>query len=127
MTNLSRRVVLLGAFGFGGLARGQDKKKEKKAGRGGAPMGLLSGTVFRPQGLSLPGATVTARATDGSNAKWESATDMRGEFALRVPATLEGVTYRLRAEAKGMAPQERELTAYEARRTTANFQLESTE
>ncbi len=126
MTNLSRRLVLLGAFGFGGLAAGKDKKKGKKAGRKGGPLGLLSGTVFR-QGLSLQGAVVTAYATDGGNDKWEAVTDTRGEFALRVPATLDGVTYRLRAEAKGMKPQERELTAFEAARTTANFQLEPAE
>lgn len=126
MTNWSRRLVLLGAFGFGGLAGGQDRKN-KKAGRQGGPVGLLSGTVFRPQGLSLPGATVTAYATDGGDDKWEAVTDMRGEFALRVPATLDGVAYRLRAEAKGMKPQERELTVHEAARTTANFQLESAE
>jgi hypothetical protein len=127
MTNLSRRLVLLGALGFGGSAEGQDRKEEKKAGRKGGPLGLLSGTVFHPQGLSLPGAIVTAYATDGGKAKWERATDGRGEFSLRVPATLEGVTYRLRAEAEGMATQEREVTAYEARRTTANFQMESAE
>lgn len=127
MRNLSRRLVLLGAFGFGGLAAGRDKKKAKKAGRKGGPMGLLSGTVFRPQGLSLPGAAVTAYATDGGADKWEGVTDMRGEFALRVPATAEGIAYRLRAEAAGMKPQERELTAYEAQRTTANFQLEAAE
>jgi hypothetical protein len=52
-------------------------------------------------------------------------TDGRGEFALRVPATTAGVTYRVRAEAKGMAPQESELTAYEAQRTMVNFRLEA--
>jgi Carboxypeptidase regulatory-like domain len=127
MTTLSRRLVLLGALGFGGMAWGQDKKEKKKAGRKGGPLGLLSGTVFHPGGLSLPGAKVTAYATDGGQDKWEGVTDGRGEFALRVPATTEGITYRVRAEAKGMEPQERELTAYEAQRTTANFRLTATD
>jgi hypothetical protein len=123
MTILSRRLVLLSALGFGGMAWSKDKKEKKEAGRKGGPLGLLSGTVFHPEGLSLPGAKVTAYATGGGKDKWEGMTDGRGEFALRVPATTEGVTYRLRAEANGMQPQERELTAYEAQRTTANFRL----
>lgn len=127
MSVLSRRLVLLSAFGLGGWAWGKDKKEKKKAGRKGGPLGLLSGTVFRPDGLSFPGATVTAYATDGGKDKWEGSTDGRGEFALRVPATTEGISYRLTAEAKGMAQQERELTAYEAQRTTANFRLEPAE
>ena len=124
MTNLSRRLVLLGGLGFGGVAWGKDKTEKKKAARKGGPQGLLSGTVFHPQGLSLPGAIVTAYATDDGNDKWEGVTDARGEFVLRVPATTEGVTYRMRAEAQGMEPQEKEVTAHEARRTTANFRLE---
>jgi hypothetical protein len=127
MTILSRRLVLLSALGFGGRAWGKDKKVKREAGRKGGPLGLLSGTVFHPQGLSLPGAKVTAYATGGGKDKWEGMTDGRGEFALRVPATTEGVTYRLRAEAKGMEPQEKELTAYEAQRTTANFRLTAAE
>jgi len=127
MTILSRRLVLLSALGLGGVAWGKDKKEKKKAGRKGGPVGLLSGTVFHPGGLSLPGATVTAYATGGGKDKWEGMTDGRGEFALRVPATVEGVPYRLRAEAKGMDPQEKELTAYEAQRTTANFRLKPAE
>ncbi len=123
MTILSRRLVLLSALGFGGTAWGKDKKRKKKTGRKGGPLGLLSGTVFHPEGLSFPGVTVTAYATEGGKDKWEGLTDGRGEYALRVPATTEGVTYRLKAEAKGMEPQERELTAYEAQRTTANFRL----
>ena len=127
MTYWSRRLVLLGALGLSGAAWGKDKKEKKKAGRKGGPLGLLSGTVFHPGGLSLPGASVTAVATDGGKDKWEGVTDARGEFALRLPATIDGITYRLRAEAKGLAAQERELTVYEAQRTTANFQLEAAE
>jgi hypothetical protein len=125
MMIVPRRLFLLGALGLGGAAWGEDKKQEKQARRKGGPLGLLSGTVFHPQGLSLPGAKVTAYATDGGKNKWEGMTDGRGEFALRVPATTAGVTYRVRAEAKGMAPQESELTAYEAQRTMVNFRLEA--
>ena len=125
MTRFSRRLALFGALGLGGIAWGQDKKDKKKAGRKGGPLGLLSGTVFHPEGLSLPGAKVTAFATDGKDQR-EGVTDGRGEYALRVPATIEGVTYRVRAEAEGMQPQERELTAYEAQRTTANFRFTAT-
>jgi hypothetical protein len=125
MTSLSRRLLLVSALGLSSAAWGKEKKEKKNAGRKGGPLGLLSGTVFHPQGLSLPGATVTAYATDGGKDKWEGRTDGRGEFALRVPATTDGVAYRVRAEAQGMAPQERELTAYEAQRTTANFRLEA--
>lgn len=124
MKILSRRLVLLGALGLSGLAWGKNKKKKKKAGRKGGPLGLLAGTVFHPQGLSMPGAKVTAYATDGGKDKWEGTTDGRGEFALRVPATTDGIAYRLHAEAKGMQPQERELIAYEGQRTSANFRLE---
>ena len=120
---VSRRLVLLGALGSNVVAWGQNKKPEKNAAATG--LGLLAGTVFDHQGLSLPGATVTAYATDGGEDKWEGITDGRGEFALRVPATTEGVSYRVRAEAKGMETQERELTAHEGQRTTANFRLAS--
>ena len=127
MMILSRRLILLSALGFGGMAWGKDRKDKKKTRRKGGPLGLLSGTVFHPGSLSLPGAKVTAYPTDGGKGKWENMTDARGEFALRVPATPEGVTYRLRAEAKGMETQERELTAYEAQRTTANFRMTAAE
>ena len=93
MTYWSRRLVLLGALGLSGAAWGKDKKERKKAGRKGGPLGLLSGTVFHPGGLSLPGASVTAFATDGGKDKWEGVTDARGEFALRLPATIDGIRF----------------------------------
>lgn len=120
MMMLSRRIVLLGAFGFNAIALAKDKKKE---GKKHGSLGILAGTVFHPSGLSLPGAKITVYEMAGDKAIEKTVTDGRGEFAIRVPASIEGIQYRLMAEAKGLASLEREVYAYDSQRTTTNFRL----
>jgi hypothetical protein len=68
---------------------------------------VVAGTVFRENGLSLAGATVTLVAKDAAKRKpVKSMSDARGEFAFRVsPAP---GTYVVRATIKGFQPAEKE-------------------
>ncbi len=116
---VSRRLLLLAAISTVAAA-----KKKKKRGKKAVTLGLLSGTAFQPSGLSFPGVEITARLKEGDGKDlWRAITDGRGEYALRVPATVEGVQYRLVAEVKGLPAMEREVWAYEAQRTSANFRF----
>ncbi len=122
MRILSRRFVLLSALALCVGASAKDKKKGRKKGQ---PLGLLAGTVFDPSGLSFRGVTVTVIDLADGKSRWKGVTDGRGEFAIRVPATMEGVKYRVVAEAKGLKPLEHELYAYESQRTNQNFLLKT--
>jgi hypothetical protein len=117
----SRRTVLVGTLGISVGAFGKDKKKGKKD----APVGLLAGTVFHSGGVSFPGVAVTVYALEDGKSHWKGVTDRRGEYAMRVPATVEGVKYRVVAEAKGFETLEHEVYAYEAQRTGQNFMLKT--
>ena len=71
---------------------------------------LLAGTCFGEKGLSLPGVTVEAviQASGGAKPKrkkWTASTDMRGEFALRLPAGK--ATFLIRASKNGYQSQEK--------------------
>jgi hypothetical protein len=65
---------------------------------------LFFGTVFTEQGLLLPGAEVKVRRTSERNARWEAYSDVRGEFAVRVP---KGDAYEIQIKAKGFSPMAR--------------------
>jgi hypothetical protein len=62
---------------------------------------LLYGNVYTEQGLTLPGADVKVRREDQKKPKWESNSDDRGEFAIRVPS---GPKYEITIKAKGFEP-----------------------
>ena len=62
---------------------------------------LLYGNVYTEQGLALPGAEVKVRREDQKKPKWESYSDERGEFAIRVPP---GPKYEITIKAKGFEP-----------------------
>jgi hypothetical protein len=71
-------------------AKGVDKKK--------ATLGfLIIGTVFDERALSFPGVQVRIRRMDQKKFRWETYTDSRGEFAVRVP---EGFDYEVLVRAK---------------------------
>jgi Carboxypeptidase regulatory-like domain len=77
------------------------------AGKKPEPYAVLAGTVFREDGFSLPGASVTLRPKDTPKAKkLEAVSDARGEFAFRVPAG--AATYLVKAARKGFQPAEKE-------------------
>ena len=69
---------------------------------------LMRGTVFNEQALSFPGVQLLIRRAGEKKFRWESYTNSRGEFAVRVP---QGADYEMVARAKGFAEQTRAIDA----------------
>jgi hypothetical protein len=65
---------------------------------------LIRGTVFNENALSFPGVQLRIRRTSEKKFRWESYTNSRGEFAVRVP---QGSNYEMVVRAKGFAEQTR--------------------
>jgi hypothetical protein len=63
---------------------------------------LIHGTVFNERGLAVPGVKLRIRRADQKKARWETHSNSRGEFAVRVP---KGPDYEIAAESKGFAKQ----------------------
>jgi len=83
------------------------------AGRDDAAHAVVAGTVFRENGFSLPGATVTLAVKDAPGGpkkmkKLQSGSDGRGEFAFRVPPGV--ATYLVKASLKGFQAVEKEVS-----------------
>jgi hypothetical protein len=80
--------------------------------KGDSPHAVVAGTVFRENGFSLPGATVTLAVKEAAGVskkkmkKIESVSDSRGEFAFRVAPV--AATYVVRASLKGFQSVEKE-------------------
>jgi hypothetical protein len=60
--------------------RSSDKSKNKPV-----PSFLIIGTVFDEKALSFPGVQVRIRQASEKKFRWETYTNSRGEFAVRVP------------------------------------------
>jgi Carboxypeptidase regulatory-like domain len=69
---------------------------------------LIHGTVFTDKALSFPGVQLRIRKAGEKKFRWESYTDSRGEFAVRVP---QGSDYEIVVRAKGFAEQTRAVDA----------------
>jgi hypothetical protein len=69
---------------------------------------LLRGTVFTDKALSFPGVQLRIRKVGEKKFRWESNTNSRGEFAVRVP---QGSDYEMVVRAKGFAEQTRTIDA----------------
>jgi hypothetical protein len=69
---------------------------------------LIRGTVFNDKALSAPGVQLRIRRTGEKKFRWESYTNSRGEFAVRVP---QGAEYEMVVHAKGFAEQTRAIDA----------------
>jgi hypothetical protein len=69
---------------------------------------LIRGTVFNEQALSFPGVQLRIRRAGEKKFRWESYTNSRGEFAVRVP---QGSDYEMVVRAKGFAEQTRAVDA----------------
>jgi hypothetical protein len=69
---------------------------------------LILGTVFNDKALSAPGVQLRIRRTGEKKFHWESYTNSRGEFAVRVP---QGSDYEMVIHAKGFAEQTRTIDA----------------
>ena len=63
---------------------------------------LLRGTVFTQEGLSLSGAELRIRRASDKKPKWETVTNSRGNFAVRVKM---GADYEVVVRAKGFKDQ----------------------
>ena len=69
---------------------------------------LIRGTVFNDKALSSPGVKLRIRRTGDKKFRWESYTNSRGEFAVRVP---QGSAYLMVVRAKGFTEQTRTIDA----------------
>jgi hypothetical protein len=69
---------------------------------------LVIGTVFTDKAFALPGARIRVRRDGEKKFKWETYTNSRGEFALRVP---QGSEYEIVVLAKGFADQSNPVSA----------------
>ncbi len=63
---------------------------------------VIRGTVFNERGLALPGVKLRIHRSDQKKSRWETYSNSRGEFAVRVP---KGPDYEIAAESKGFARQ----------------------
>jgi hypothetical protein len=69
---------------------------------------LIRGTVFTEKALSFPGVQLRIRLAGEKKFRWESYTDSRGEFAVRVP---QGSMYEMVVRIKGFEEQTRTIDA----------------
>lgn len=69
---------------------------------------LIRGTVFNDKALSFPGVKLRIRVAGEKKFRWESYSNARGEFAVRVP---QGASYEMVVRAKGFAEQKRTIDA----------------
>lgn len=69
---------------------------------------LLRGTVFNERGLAMREVRLRIRRANEKKSHWETYTNSRGEFAVRVPP---GSDYEIQAERKGFESQTRPINA----------------
>src|SRR5215475_8700310 len=69
---------------------------------------LIHGTVFNEKALSFPGVELRFRAAGKKKYQWDTHTNSRGEFAVRVP---QGSNYEILVRVKGFADQTRTVDA----------------
>jgi Carboxypeptidase regulatory-like domain len=79
-----------------------------KHGRTHANDFLVIGTVFTDKSYALPGAQIRVRRDGEKKFRWQTYTNSRGEFALRVP---QGGEYEIVLLAKGFAEQSNPVSA----------------
>ena len=69
---------------------------------------LIRGTVFNEKALSFPGVELRIRVAGEKKYRLNSYTNLRGEFAARVP---QGASYEIAVRAKGFEEQTRTVDA----------------
>jgi len=69
---------------------------------------LVRGTVFTPNGLALPGAELRIRRTTEKKFQWQTVSNSRGDFAVRVKM---GSDYEVSVRAKGFQEQSLQVDA----------------
>ena len=63
---------------------------------------VIRGSVFNDRGLAMAGVKLRIRRSDQKKSRWETNSNSRGEFAVRVP---KGPDFEIAAERKGFAKQ----------------------
>lgn len=63
---------------------------------------LVRGTVFTPEGIALPGAELRIRRASEKKFRWDTISNSRGDFAVRVKM---GADYLVVVRAKGFEEQ----------------------
>jgi len=63
---------------------------------------LVRGTVFTPEGFALPGAELRIRRSSEKKVRWQTVSNSRGDFAVRVKM---GADYEVIVRAKGFSEQ----------------------
>jgi hypothetical protein len=79
-----------------------ESSSARKSKRSHADDLVIRGTVFNDRGLAMPGVKLRIRRSDQKKSRWETYSNSRGEFAVRVP---KGPDYEIAAESKGFAKQ----------------------
>jgi len=69
---------------------------------------LIHGTVFNEKALSFPDVQIRIRRAGEKKFHWETYTNFRGDFAVRVP---QGSSYEMLVHVKGFADQTRTVDA----------------
>jgi hypothetical protein len=69
---------------------------------------LIRGTVFTPNALAFPRVRLRIRRASEKKFRWDTYTDSRGEFAVRVP---QGIQYEMVIAVKGFTDQTRTIDA----------------
>jgi hypothetical protein len=69
---------------------------------------LIHGTVFQPSGMAFPAVKLRVRRESEKKFRWQTVTNSRGEFSVRVP---QGLQYEVAVAAKGFAEQSRQIDA----------------
>jgi hypothetical protein len=69
---------------------------------------LIRGTVFTPSALAFPNVRLRIRRSTEKKFRWETYTNSRGEFAVRVP---QGLEYEVVVAMKGFTDQTRTVDA----------------
>jgi hypothetical protein len=83
---------------------------------------LIRGTVFTDKALAFPAVQLRIRRSPEKKFRWETYTNSRGDFAVRVP---QGLEYEMVIHAKGFADQTRAVDAKAGlSETTLTFRME---
>ena len=72
---------------------------------------LIRGTVFNEKALSFPGVELRVRVVGQKKYRWETYSNSRGEFAVRVP---QGSDYEMLVHVKGFQDQTKTVEAMAA-------------
>jgi len=80
---------------------------------------VLAGTVFDANGRALPGCVVEIVSEAGRQQKQRSATDQRGEYAIRVLAG----PFIVAVSRKGFQPQQKTVEVVEGEKSATTFLL----